>query len=218
MRQYIIFLVLLVIPISCLDQTQVQNNEYDKARKRELSKNVRYDTIFLGLRFGMTEKETYNYLTELSKREIISSAFDSSFSYNFDFGQTAVPPNATGYIHPQFYEGKLFRLGIYVQHDRNYDIKYYKEKLFHIYSLKYGSHYIRNDTIFKDGPAYVWIDGNREIEISINKPGELEHMLLPRYVDISYTDLVAQEKKTDIDVKEMFDEMDQKTDSLKKII
>jgi len=43
-------------------------------------------------------------------------------------------------------------------------------------------------------------------------------MLLPRYVDISYTDLVAQEKKTDIDVKEMFDEMDQKTDSLKKII
>ncbi len=46
-------------------------SDYDRLVERELASGVRYDSIFMGIKFGMTTKEFYAHCWELNKQHLI---------------------------------------------------------------------------------------------------------------------------------------------------
>jgi hypothetical protein len=46
--------------------------KYERLVKKELAKGVREDSLFLGIKFGMTSKEFYAHCWELNKKGLVT--------------------------------------------------------------------------------------------------------------------------------------------------
>ena len=66
MNRFVVFIYLGVFTIAC------QTNPYLSLEKKELSSGVRYDSLFLGVKFGMTSKEFYAHCWDLNRKKLVS--------------------------------------------------------------------------------------------------------------------------------------------------
>ena len=66
MNKFVVFIYLGVFIIAC------QTNPYLSLEKKELSSGVRYDSLFLGVKFGMTSKEFYAHCWDLNREKLVS--------------------------------------------------------------------------------------------------------------------------------------------------
>jgi hypothetical protein len=64
--RFIVFIYLGIIIVAC------QTNPYLSLEKKELSSGVIYDSLFLGVKFGMTSKEFYSHCWDLNKKKLVS--------------------------------------------------------------------------------------------------------------------------------------------------
>ena len=68
----IIILFISTIFYSC------ETSPYLILEKKELSSGVRYDSLFLGVKFGMSSEEFYSHCWELNKKELIKQGPSNS--------------------------------------------------------------------------------------------------------------------------------------------
>ena len=66
MNKFLISILIFITIISC------QTNPYLELEKKELSSGVRYDSLFLGVKFGMTSKEFYAHCWDLNRQKLIT--------------------------------------------------------------------------------------------------------------------------------------------------
>jgi hypothetical protein len=109
---YCFVAVILFAVCSCKSSGSKQ---YDKLVKTELAKGVRVDSLFLGIRFGMTSKAFYGYCWELNKKGIISDGSNNTMVlYKIDSG-LRFPASMNFY--PDFYDNKVANMRVTFQYN-----------------------------------------------------------------------------------------------------
>ena len=76
MNKIVLFILFSTIIISC------QTNPYLELERNELASGERYDSLFLGVKFGMTSKDFYAHCWDLKGSLLVGSTFAKSFGYS----------------------------------------------------------------------------------------------------------------------------------------
>lgn len=155
-----LFLCVIFFLISC-----EKKSEYEQLVQRELDKNVRHDSLFLGYKFGMEKEEFFDHSWNLNQRKVITGG-----TY-VEYKITELSSTATMRFFPQFQNDKIYKMPIEVHYDSwapwNKDLVSDSliVELVDLYKEIYGPGFI--NTIHPDIGKRAWIkvDGNRRISI-----------------------------------------------------
>ena len=194
MKKTLLLLIFIGTLISCQDyQRDKQQQAIDHRIEKELARGERNDTIFLGLRFGMTENEILRHFKKLTRENKLSLNESNTYEYEFDFGENSMPSKGKATFSTDYFNNKLFKLSISVKsEDLVSNAQLIQLSLVKIYASKYGYSYLERKSLSGNTSYYIWIDGNRMIEIvaGIND------------ARIFYTDLIVEQAKEKFDDKE----------------
>jgi len=158
---------------------------YERRLKRELASGIRYDSLFMGLSFGMTQKEFYEHCWNMNKDSIIKQG-SANMSVQYDLNEELEHP-ATMNFYPKFDSGKIVEMPVRFIYNGwapwtkelsasnlAIDVKNWYEDI-------YGKGFI-TVTHPMNGDAYTKIDGNRRITIYVEND---------LYVWARFTDMLA---------------------------
>ena len=158
---------------------------YERRLKRELASGIRYDSLFMGLSFGMTQKEFYEQCWDMNKDSIIKQG-SANMSVQYDLNEELEHP-ATMNFYPKFDSGKIVEMPVRFIYNGwapwtkelsasnlALDVKNWYEDI-------YGKGFI-TVTHPMNGDAYTKIDGNRRITIYVEND---------LYVWARFTDMLA---------------------------
>lgn len=162
---------------------------YERRLKRELASGIRYDSLFMGLSFGMTQKEFYEHCWDMNKDSIIKQG-SANMSVQYDLNEELEHP-ATMNFYPKFDSGKIVEMPVRFIYNGwapwtkelsasnlAIDVKNWYEDI-------YGKGFI-TVTHPMNGDAYTKIDGNRRITIYVEND---------LYVWALFTDMLARLEK-----------------------
>jgi hypothetical protein len=175
-----IIVIALLFCIGCNSKS-----EYIKMEERELSKGIRHDSLFLGLKLGMTSKEFYSKCWELNKKGLVTDGSGNT-AVLYKLNDLKYP----GYInfYPEFYNDRIYSMPATFQYDgwAPWNRQLFSDSL-HLDVVRlmekwYGKGFVKI-THSKKGDAYAKVDGNRRI--SIVKKDE-------RLVNVVFTDLFVE--------------------------
>lgn len=173
--------LVLISGFSCSPRTK-----YDKKLKEELSSGKRFDTLFMGMYFGMQEKDFYMHCWNLNKKGLVRQGETNSSVVHELRKELDYPCKMDFY--PRFNQGKIFEMPVRFKYagwapwNKKLSSDKLQEDLLQWYENVYGKGFIevRHPV---HGKAFVKLDGNRRI--SIFKEDEL-------YVWAVFTDLLVK--------------------------
>lgn len=167
---------------------------YERRLKRELASGVRYDSLFMGISLGMTDKDFYGHCWKLNKDSLIRQG-TSNMSVQYDIKEELKHP-ATMNFYPLFENGKIVEMPVRFIYNGwgpwtkelsaaklALDVKHWYEDI-------YGKGFITVTHPMK-GEAYTKIDGNRRITIYIEND---------LYVWAIFTDMLSGANKDSLSV------------------
>jgi len=142
-----------------------QKNEYEQLVQRELSRDVRYDSLFLGYKFGMERQEFFDHSWQLNQQKVITGG--THVEYTLD----DLSSSATMTFFPEFHNDKIYKMPIEIQYDSwaPWNKHLFSDSLIvelvDRYKEIYGPGFIK--TLHPDHQKMSWIkvDGNRRISI-----------------------------------------------------
>ncbi len=158
---------------------------YERRLKRELASGIRYDSLFMGITFGMTQKEFYDHCWDMNKDSIVKQG-SANMSVQYDLNEELEYP-ATMNFYPRFDSGKIVEMPVRLIYNAwapgtkelspsnlAKDVRAWYEDI-------YGTGFI-TVTHPMNGEAYIKIDGNRRITIYVEND---------LYVWAIFTDMLA---------------------------
>ncbi len=183
----VIFLIFICITSGCSPKAK-----YERRLKNELASGVRYDSLFMGLYLGMTEKDFYLHCWQLNKKGLIRQGESNTTVYYTLKNQLKYP--AAMDFYPKFIQGKIFEMPVRFKYvgwapwNKNLSSDNLQNNLVKWYEKTYGKGFIEVSHSLH-GTAFVKVDGNRRI--SIFKESDL-------YVWAVFTDLLATKDSINI--------------------
>ena len=178
-----VFVVLLLITFGC-----THKSEYRKIVDRELAKDIRVDSLFMGLEFGMTRKEFFAHCWELNKQGLFRDG-PGNATVEYEINDLKYP----AYVHfyPDFYEGKIseipvkFKYKAWAPWNKHLFADSLLMDVLELYKQRYGDGFIKV-THPERGTLFVKVDGNRRIIIA--KTDDIS-------VTVLYSDLSVEEDR-----------------------
>lgn len=158
---------------------------YERRLKRELASGIRYDSLFMGLSFGMTQKEFYEHCWDMNKDSIIKQG-SANMSVQYDLNEELEYP-ATMNFYPKFDSGKIVEMPVrfiyngWAPWTKELSASNLAKDVKNWYEDIYGKGFI-TVTHPMNGDAYTKIDGNRRITIYVEND---------LYVWARFTDMLA---------------------------
>ncbi len=143
---------------------------YERRLKRELASGIRYDSLFMGLSFGMTQKEFYEHCWNMNKDSIIKQG-SANMSVQYDLNEELEYP-ATMNFYPKFDSGKIVEMPVrfiyngWAPWTKELSASNLAKDVKNWYEDIYGKGFI-TVTHPMNGDAYTKIDGNRRITIYV---------------------------------------------------
>jgi hypothetical protein len=185
-RAAVAFISSVVLLAGCSRTTN-----YDALEERELARGIRYDSLFLGMRFGMTQKEFFDHCQQLHQQGFLVQGGLQSGGIAARYRlQDGLPAPALLNFYPDFYKDRIYRM----EADFNYEAwspwnrrlfgGNLKKDLLRLFEKWYGQGFIPL-TDSARGETWIKIDGNRRIVISGNND---------MYVRAIFTDLTVSKK------------------------
>ena len=181
--------VLLITIASCGD---ADLRAYKKLVKKETESGKRVDSLFFGIRFGMTSKEFYAHCWELNKKGILTDGLNN-MAVLYKLNHNELKHEASMNFYPEFYENKIYKMPVTFQYvswapwNKNLFADSLKEEVLQLYKKWYpgGNEFLKMDDEEK-GTIYIKVDGKRRI--TIGRYNDLQ-------VKVDYTDLSVKEKE-----------------------
>lgn len=141
---------------------------YERRLNRELASGVRYDSLFMGISFGMTEEAFYKQCWKLNDDSLVKQG-TSNMSVEYSIREELKYP-ATVNFYPVFDSGKIVEMPVrfvyngWAPWNKELSAAKLAEDVKSWYEDIYGKGFI---TIVHPirGTAYTKIDGNRRITI-----------------------------------------------------
>ncbi len=143
-------------------------SKYENKLKHELESGVRNDTLFMGMYFGMAEKEFYSHCWKLNKDGLIKQGPNNTTVEHELKDELNYP--ATMYFYPEFVDKKIYEMPVrFIYNGWSPWNKELSSDSLQLDVLKwlektYGGGFMKVEHP-KRGMAYVKIDGNRRITI-----------------------------------------------------
>ncbi len=162
------WMVLAVIAVIVVGGGCSPGKTYDRILKRELASGVRYDSLFMGISFGMTDEAFYKHCWKLNHDGLIRQGTVNQ-SVLYEIKEELEHP-ATMNFYPKFKNGKIVEMPVrfiyngWTPWNKELSAEKLAEDVKNWYEYIYGNGFI---TIVhpKKGKAYIKIDGNRRITI-----------------------------------------------------
>ncbi len=165
--------------------------KYERRLKHELASGVKYDSLFMGLYFGMPEKDFYIHCWKLNKKGLIRQG-ESNTTVLYEMKDELKYP-ASMYFYPRFNKGKIYEMPVSFKYkgwspwNKKLNSDNLEVDVLKWYEKTYGGGFIKvKHPVY--GMAYVKIDGNRRI--AIFKGDDL-------YVWAVFTDLTVKKEWND---------------------
>ena len=162
-------------------------DQYKHLVKKELARGVREDSLFLGIKFGMTSKDFYAHCWELNKQGLITDGNNNTavlYKLNKELRS-----QASMNFYPDFRDNKIYKM----RTDFSYDAwAPWNKGLFadslqldvlQLYKKWYGDKNFITMTDSVRGTIFIKVDANRRIII-----GKYDDM----HVKVDYTDLLVE--------------------------
>ncbi len=164
-----------------------KKSEYTRLVERELSRNVRYDSLFLGIHFGMSKKEFFEKCWALNRQHLVTmGSRGSNVLYKFTDSVGTIDMH----FYPNFDDDKAYEMPVNFNYEnwapwnRQCQPDSLEQRLKRMFETWYGPGFIKVDRGPNDH-GYVKMDGNRRI--LIYRSGEQD-------VKVLFTDMaVAKE-------------------------
>lgn len=151
------------LAISCNSDT-----EYQAIVEKELAKEARNDSLFLGYHFGMTRQEFFDHSWKLNSQKIVMQGNRSaSIRYDLDNLRYRAQKN----FYPEFYEGKIYKMPVRYMYNgwapwnRKYWADSLKKDVLAEFRDKYPNRFIEMSHPELDVPAHIMVDKNKRIAI-----------------------------------------------------
>lgn len=179
------FRISLVVGIllSILAASCEQKTEYQRLVEKELAKESRNDSLFLGYYFGMPRQDFFDHTWELNSRKIVMQG-NRTASIRYDLDNLKYPAQMNYY--PDFYEGKLYKMPVRYMYNgwapwnRDYWADSLKKDVLSVFRERYPNRFREMNHPELDLPAYIMVDKNMRISIY-----EMDN----KEVVVDYTDL-----------------------------
>tara|TARA_B100000085_G_scaffold74982_1_gene67343 strand:+ start:41 stop:604 length:564 start_codon:yes stop_codon:yes gene_type:complete len=179
-----IFILFSIIIISC------QTNPYLELERNELASGKRYDSLFLGVKFGMTSKDFYAHCWDLNKRQLITQG-PSNNSVRYYLPTESIGQKIEMLFYPVFdndivYEvNSTFSYTGWAPWNKETSSDYLIDEVRDILSGWYSTEFFEIKNPKNNSVLYATVSGNRRI--AITKVSERE-------VRARYTDLTVEKK------------------------
>jgi len=142
--------------------------KYERMLKHELASGVRYDSLFLGLYFGMPEKDFYMHCWNLNHKGMIKQG-ESNTTAELELKDELIHPAVMDF-YPKFNQGKISEMPVMFKYkgwapwNKALSADKLQTEVQKWYEKTYGKGFIKVKHPIH-GIAYVKIDGNRRITI-----------------------------------------------------
>jgi hypothetical protein len=191
MKIYKLLIVCSLITSSCTDNSGY--SKYEKLKKKELARNIREDSLFLGIKFKMTSKEFYAHCWEMNKKGLFTDGNDNTAVLHKLNNNELKHPGRMNF-YPVFYQNKIYKMPVTFEYDgwAPWNKHFFSDSLLpdvlNLYQKWYadGNPFIKIDDKEK-GTIYVKVDGNRRIVI-----GRFNDLR----VKVDYTDLTVEKQQS----------------------
>lgn len=166
-------------------------SKYERRLKHELQSGVRFDSIFMGIYFGMSDKDFYTRCWELNREGLIRQG-PSNMTVEYEMRNELKTP-ARMYFYPEFGKGKIIELPVrfvysgWAPWNKALSSDSLQADVLQWYEKNYGTGFITVKHP-KRGMAHVKVDGNRRI--TIFREDDM-------YVWAIFTDMLAKSKVND---------------------
>lgn len=143
-------------------------SEYNRTLARELASGKRSDSLFLGLYFGMPEKEFYLHCWKLNKKGMIRQGETNTTVKYILKNELHYPAQSDFY--PRFNKGLIYEMPVrytytgWVPWNKELSSEKLQEQVLKWYKELYGKDFIKVKHP-RRGIAWVRIDGNKRITI-----------------------------------------------------
>ena len=184
MNKFLISILIFITIISC------QTNPYLELEKKELSSGVRYDSLFLGVKFGMTSKEFYAHCWDLNRKKLITQG-PSNNSVRYYLPTESIGQKIEMLFYPVFDNDIVYEVNTTFSYtgwapwNKETSSDYLIDEVREILSEWYNSKFYEIKNPKNNSTLYTTVSGNRRIVIT--KVSERE-------VRARYTDLTIEKK------------------------
>lgn len=167
MKKIILWLLPLLISVLIISGC-TPKAKYEKMLKHELTSGVRYDSLFMGLYFGMPEKEFYTRCWILNGQGIIKQG-QRNMTVEYQLKDELIYPGIMDF-YPEFVQGKIGEMPVRFMYNgwAPWNKKLSSDSLqlnvLKWYEKQYGDGFIKVEHPTR-GIAYVKVNGNRRISI-----------------------------------------------------
>jgi hypothetical protein len=170
----------------------VADSDYDKYEnlvKKELARNVREDSLFLGIKLGMTSKEFFAHCWELNKKGMITDG-NNNTAVLYKLDKEFDHPVSMNF-YPDFHNNRIYKMRTdfsyngWAPWNRHLYADSLQPKVVALIKKWYGDNNIIHVTDSVKGNLFIKIDGNRQI--IIRKQDEW-------LVKVDYTDLAVDKE------------------------
>jgi hypothetical protein len=181
MKSYILIIITgLLISVSSCQKSD--NKSLEAVEKQELAKGIRKDSLFLGLSFGMTEKEFFAVCWDLNKKGILrEGSGNATAAYQLDKGEMSQPVEMNFY--PTYKNGKIsdmpvrFHFKGWAPWNENLQSDKLIVEVKKLMAKWYGESGFFVSPLPSGGKGIVKVDGNRRIVITIDTEKDVLVML-----------------------------------------
>ncbi len=159
----------LVVMVAVLSMGCTKS-EYDKLVSKELAKNVRYDSLFLGVHFGMPRKDFFTHCWELNKTGVIRQG-PGNLSVQYELDSITMKNKTYMWFYPEFNEDKISKMPVEFSYQNwapwnqelSSDTLLLEVK--RLFEKWYGGQFIevKNEDVTQ--ALWVKVDGNRRIRL-----------------------------------------------------
>ena len=184
MNKIFVLILFSLIIISC------QTNPYFELERNELASGERYDSLFIGVKFGMTSKEFYAHCWDLNRKKLITQG-PSNNSVRYYLPTESIGQKIEMLFYPVFDNDIVYEVNTTFSYtgwapwNKETSSDYLINEVIEILSEWYNSKFYEIKNPKNNSILYTTINGNRRIVIT--KVSERE-------VRARYTDLTIEKK------------------------
>jgi hypothetical protein len=180
------FIAIVVWASSCTPKS-----EYTKKVEAELAKGIRYDSLFLGLSFGMTAKDFYAHCWELNRQGVFRQGSEN-MTVQYVVEETKYP--ALMDFYPEFHEAAICAMPVtftyrdWAPWNKHLFADKLEAEIITLFEKWYGPGFMEVKHPEKEHiKVWVKVDGNRRIRIFQESDSK---------VKVIFTDLLSEKKQS----------------------
>tara|TARA_X000000950_G_C13508377_1_gene494702 strand:+ start:41 stop:604 length:564 start_codon:yes stop_codon:yes gene_type:complete len=159
------FILFSIIIISC------QTNPYLELERIELASGERYDSLFLGVKFGMSSKEFYSHCWDLNKKKLVSQG-PSNNSVKYLIPTESVGQNIEMLFYPVFNNDTVYEVNTTFSYtgwapwNKETSAEYLMDEIIELLSKWYVTKFYEIKGPKNKSKLYATINGNRRIALT----------------------------------------------------